>query len=49
MCEHLRRGWPATATSPSYCHPIDAAARRRVLNFYDDAGADEVAYGTIKF
>ena len=39
MRARLRRAWPATATNPSYY----AATRRRVLNFYDDANADEVA------
>ncbi len=28
---------------------LNAAARRRVLNFYDDTNADEVAHGARKF
>ena len=48
MCAHLRHGRPATATSPSYYHPIERA-RRLVLKFYDDANADEVAHSTSEF
>ena len=49
MCAHLRHGRPATATSPSYYHQLNAAARRLVLKFYDDANADEVAHSTSEF